>query len=262
MQRIVEAFGDDRIAYESMGANLGAAGGAAAGAARLLEAGYDWIHFVDDDNPPRTPTTLERLCQLIDRYPEPDGVGAVAGTGSRWDWRRGRHDRIPDAELLGDVDIDTTGGGQQFIVRREAMAAVGPPEADLFFGFYDPLYCLRIRTAGYRIVIPGEMALESRARAGRLDFERKPAFRPRDPEHAIWRRYYVTRNYIHEMRRTFDRPALARREAFKALARSTTAWFRGPRYGARFTTLELRGILDGYRDRLGRTVEPVAKPGR
>jgi hypothetical protein len=61
------------------------------------------------------------------------------------------------------------------------------------------------------------------------------------------------------MRRTFARPDLARREAARALARSLTAWGRGPGYGLRFGALQLRGVVDGYRGRLGRTVPPQPK---
>ena len=67
---------------------------------------------------------------------------------------------------------------------------------------------------------------------------------PQDPYHAVWRRYYVSRNYIYRMRETFDRRDLARREAMKAVGRSITSWARGPRYGARYSRLQLRGVVD------------------
>jgi hypothetical protein len=70
----------------------------------------------------------------------------------------------------------------------------------------------------------------------------------------------VTRNYIYRMTRTFGRRDLARREAVKAVGRSAASWLNGPRYGARYTSLQFRGVVDGYRGRLGRTVEPQAKP--
>jgi hypothetical protein len=62
------------------------------------------------------------------------------------------------------------------------------------------------------------------------------------------------------MRRTFGEPRLARRMAAKSVAQSLLAFGRGPRYGSRYTAMQLRGIVDGYRGRLGRTVSPVAKP--
>jgi hypothetical protein len=61
------------------------------------------------------------------------------------------------------------------------------------------------------------------------------------------------------MKHTFHRPDLARREAFKALGRSLFAWIKGPKYGLEFSLLQARGVWDGYRGRLGRTVMPKPK---
>ncbi len=257
--RVVDELEHPRVTYVSTGENLGSAGGVAFGFEWLTDRGFDWMHSVDDDDPPRTDDTVERLQALISRNLD-DRLGAVAASGSRWNWKIGQFDRIPDDELSGDIRIDTIGGNGHLTVRREVVQEIGPPAKEFFFGFYDPLYCLRIGQAGYRLMVDGDLLREYRTHAGRLDLRRETVWRPRDPYHAVWRRYYVTRNYIYRMNRTFDRPDLARREARKALARAASSWMRGPRYGARFTTLQLRGVLDGYRGRLGRTVEPQPKP--
>ncbi len=256
---VVRAAGDRRVTYESTGVNLGSAGGVAYGLRRLFDQGFDWLYCVDDDTPPLTTDTLERLRQLIARH-SGEKLGAVASAGSWWDWNRGEHTRIPDEELVGDVSVDTIGGGSQLIVWRGVVEDIGTPLADLFFGFWDPLYCLRMQQAGYVLMVPGELHLEYRRLADRLQLEPRRALRPIDPVHAVWRRYYVSRNYIYRMRETFHRPDLARREAGKALARSVLSWSNGPRYGYRYSSLQVRGVIDGYRGRLGRTVLPVAKP--
>ena len=258
---VVRSIGSDRLRYERTGENLGSAGGVAYGMTRLAAEGFDWIHSIDDDDPPRTPDTVERLQQLIER--NDDGLlGAVAATGSRWNWSTGEYQRIPDEELHGDLVIDTIGGNSHLTVRREVIERIGPPERAFFFGFYDPLYCLRIAQAGYQLMADGDLMREYRAAVNHIGWNRERAWLPREPYHAIWRRYYVTRNYIFRMSRTFDRPDLARREARKALLRSAAAWGHGPRYGWRYGNLQLRGVLDGYRGRLGRTVDPVTKPSK
>jgi GT2 family glycosyltransferase len=258
-RRLVEECGDPRESYEDPGDNLGSSGWVAYGLRHLHAAGYDWIHSIDDDNPPRTPDTIERLQALIARNDVPT-LGAVAAFGSCWDWRTGQYRRLPDAALAGDLQVDTVGGNSHLTVRRELIDAIGTPEPEFFFGFYDPLYCLRMAREGFHVMVDGDLMREYRGLAGRLDLDRTRARVPRDPYHALWRRYYVTRNYIFRMRRTFDRPDLARRETMRALSRSALSWRRGARYGARFTTLQLRGVVDGYRDRLGRRVEPQPKP--
>ena len=253
---VVDAYDD--VEYVDPGENLGSAGGCAFGIEYLHARGCDWMHSVDDDNAPKTADTIERMLDLAERHPR--GLGAIAATGAYWDWRRGEVKRVPDDELHGDLEIDIIGGSNQLTVHRSVVDAIGPPEKRFFFGFYDPLYSLRIKQAGFRIWVDGDLMREYRQRTDRLGISYGPSLRPRDPMHALWRRYYVSRNYIYRMRVTFDRPDLARREAAKGLARSAMAWTRGPAYGWRYTSLQVRGIADGYRGRLGRRVEPVRKP--
>lgn len=246
--------------YHSPGENLGSAGGVAEGFEVLGDNGLDWITSVDDDDPPKTSDTFERLMELAARA-HPQGAGILGTNGSYFSWRTGEHVRIPDGDLVGDVDIDIVGGNAFLTVSTQVLTDLGPPNREFFFGHYDPLYCLGVKKAGYRVVVSGELMHEYRRLAGRLEFEaQRRSLRPTDPYHALWRRYYVTRNYIHAMRGDLDRPDLARRQAAKALFHSVTSWARGPRYGWRFTRMQTRGIVDGYRSRLGRTVAPVRKP--
>lgn len=258
-REVVAEFSDDRLVYEHTGENLGSAGGVAYGMDALFARGFAWMHSIDDDNPPRTVDTIERLQALIRRN-EDAKLGAVAAFGSGWNWKTGEYRRIPNEALSGDLVVDTVGGNSHLTVRREVIETIGTPERRFFFGFYDPLYCLRIAQAGYHIMVDGELMREYRTLAGRIDLVPRKSLVPLDPYHATWRRYYVTRNYIFRMTRTFDRPDLARREAGKALLRSAASWARGPRYGARYSGHQLRGIVDGYRGRLGRTVLPQSKP--
>jgi GT2 family glycosyltransferase len=254
---VAEEFGHE-VEYVHTGDNLGSAGGAACGMELLFDRGYEWIHSVDDDNPTMTDDTLERLRSLITRNDD-DSLAAVAVGGTRWDWSKGRSVRIPNAELTGDLAVDSIGGNQHMTTRRQVIAAHGTPRKEFFFGFWDALYSLRLRRAGYRLMIDGTLLHEYRTRQNRLDHQLSRSARPRDPYGSIWRRYYVTRNYIYEMRNALDRPDLARRQAVLALGRAITSWTRGARYGARYSNLQLRGVVDGYRGRLGRTVPPRAK---
>ncbi|MGH9247620.1 MAG: glycosyltransferase family 2 protein, partial [Acidimicrobiales bacterium] len=58
---VVEEMAGGRIEYVSTGDNLGSAGGVAFGMDWLHARGFDWIHSIDDDDPPRTSDTIERL---------------------------------------------------------------------------------------------------------------------------------------------------------------------------------------------------------
>lgn len=257
----VGAFGDDRVQYHPMPENAGPAGAAALGLAHLRDGGFDWILWQDDDDPPRTPDTLERLVDLIEADGDPD-LGAVAAVGARWDWLRGETRRLRDEELEGSREVDVAGGGQALLIRASVITDELLPDPRLFFGLEEFEFCLRLRAAGYRILVDGGLLCEYRQLAGRLGYRLRRRAGRWVPEAALWRRYYTTRNYVHMMLRTFGRSGLAWRETGKALARCAASWGRGPGYGWRFTRAQLAGVRDGFAGRLGRTVEPGGYPGR
>lgn len=255
---VAEGLAHRGVLYHPMGENAGPAGAAAWALARAMEDGLDWVLWGDDDDPPASPSLVERLVSLV-----PDGeggeareaVGAVAASGVRWDWRRGRPVRLPDADLRGAVEIDAVAGRDHPILHREAVAAAGLPDARLFWGYEDYEYCLRIRRAGFRILGDGDLMRERRQCHGRLGYRPHRSPVPREPHRALPRYYYSSRNYIYLMRRTFGRPPLARREAARLLVKALASWLRGPRFGATCTRMYLRAIWDGYRERMGRTVD-------
>jgi glycosyltransferase involved in cell wall biosynthesis len=246
------------IEYLDPGDNLGPAGAAALGLEWALERGFDWIYWCDDDDPPKTPDTFARLRALASAGGGPGErpVAGVAAVGARWDWRHGRLVRPADDELSGPLEVDAIGGNSQLLLSAPAVREIGLPDPALFYGWEEIEYCLRLRRAGFRLLVEGDLMHRYRALAGRLGAAEAPRLTPRD---GLWRDYYAVRNYVYLMRRRFDRPDLARREAVRALARSVRALGRGPGYALATARHQLGGAADGYRARLGRTVEPRAK---
>jgi GT2 family glycosyltransferase len=256
-QSVVAAFSPALITYHAMSENVGPAGAAAYALDQLSRQGYEWIYWGDDDDPPSSSDTFERLLEVASSTGE--DTGAVGAVGAMWDWAKGEIRRVPDESLTGIISVDLIAGNQQLILRREMVANVGLPDSRLFFGLEETEYCLRIRTAGYRLLVNGDMMREYRAKAGHLNWSPPRARLPRHSYDSIWRQYYSTRNHIFAMTRTFQRPQLARRELRKAVARTCCSWGRGPRYGLAFTKLQLRAIVDGYLGHMGRTVIPAPK---
>jgi GT2 family glycosyltransferase len=255
---VVEKFAAANVHYVTMGDNLGPAGAAAFALRRLVDEGYEWIGWGDDDTPPQAPDVFERLLALPNQVNDRQ-VGGMGAVGARFNWGTGQLQRLPNNALNGIVDVDSIGSGHQLITHRTVIERVGLPNPNLFFGFYDPEYCLRVRRAGFRLLIDGDLMRIYREKAGRIEYKARQSILPRNTYNNMWRRYYVTRNYIHMMRNTFDRPDLAQREALRAIGRCVMAWGRGPHYGAVFCRNQLRGIWDGYRGHLGRTILPIAK---
>lgn len=256
-RQLVLAFGDPRVRYEAPGRNLGSAGGTEYGVVRLMERGHDLILCGDDDDPPRTHDTIERLVRILERSGA--DVGGAGALGARWNWETGALVRFGDEELHGPLEADFVGGNHSLLLRREVVEIVGPPNGRLFFGYPDLEYCLRVRKAGFRLLVDAELMRNLRSIAGHLGYRPGRSILPRRSYSAMWRNYYTTRNYIHMMRSTFGRADLSRREAARAIIRSLASWARGPAYGARFSWLQVRGIFDGYRGKLGATVSPRAK---
>jgi glycosyltransferase involved in cell wall biosynthesis len=259
--KVTHEVGSGRIGYRRTGQNLGPAGGVAYGMRWLTELGFDWILVTDDDDPLSRDDILEGLRLIIRRRAVDRRLGAVAVTGFRWDWRRGRPTHVFDDELHGDVRVDIAPANQFPIIRREVIEAVGPFHEDLFFGRDDDTFFLRMGKAGWYLLADGEAWAHVR-RQKALRGERRPGRVRRHLQlHGApsWRGYYDTRNYITEMRRVFGRPDLARREVGRAMARSARSWLGGPRHGTEVTRLQTRAVFDAYRGRLGRTVEPVPK---
>jgi glycosyltransferase involved in cell wall biosynthesis len=253
---VVRAFDGNRVAYHSMGCNAGPAGAGAFALPLLADQGFDWIICGDDDDPPRLPDSLERLMRLARTAGA--NVGAVGATGTPWDWKRGVRATRFNLPRQGPMDVDVVGGSQLPTISRSAVLRVGGHNGRLFFGQEEFEYCLRIRKAGFRIVVDAELFRES-LRAPSPGGPKRLAPGVHRPVTEIWRQYYGTRNYIHFMRREFGRSDLAWRETLKALARCARSYLNGPRYGLTYTSLQARGIIDGYRDRLGLTVVPGQK---
>lgn len=242
--------------YHPMGANTGPAGAAAHGLEWGLEEGFDWVLWLDDDDPPDQADRFERLVGLAGDAGSAGGgedIGVVAASGVRWDWQRGRPTRVPDEALGGPTEIDAVAGKDHPMFRRRAIQRAGLADSRLFWGYEDYEYCLRVRRAGFRILCDGDLMRERRQRAGRMGYQPSRSALPREARAALPRSYYTARNYIYLMRVTFERPDLARREAARLLVKSLASWLRGPGFGLACTRTYLRALWDGYRGSLGAT---------
>lgn len=247
-----------RITYVASGANLGPAGGIALGMRYVLShaADRDWLLALDDDNPPRRPDMLAELERFGTRLREQEPtVGAVGASGSRFEAERARGVRVPDDELAGAVRSDWIGGNNLPLYSVHAIRAVGVFDDQLFFGFDDLEYGLRLRAAGFGIYVHGGLWHRGRDLAGRLGIEAAPARALGEP---TWRRYYSLRNLIYILRKQGHNGGAARLAA-RGLGKPVYNLPRHPALAAQHLALNSRAILDAYRGRMGLTVSPVPK---
>lgn len=236
--------------------NLGPAGGIAAGMHMVLELAddEDWILFLDDDNPPPSATVLDEVFRFGQEMLAADPSTAAVGlTGARVDWRRGSVYRAVGAELFTPVPVDFIGGSRLLMYRVAAIRDVGVYLDSLFFGWGDLEYGLRLKRAGYSLYTHGPLWLqlmerfrELRSMTGYAD----TALRRRG-----WRWYYGLRNliYIFRLQR---RRWTALRVTIQTGLTSPLGYLLTSRMSARDVALSWRACRDGWRGRLGRTVEP------
>ena len=164
---------------------------------------------------------------------------------------KGRLVRVPDAELVGSVDVDVVGGGQFPIYRVGAVREVGVFDEQLFFGFDDLEYGLRLRRAGFDVLADGDVwrpRRENRATpyVGKTLTLGEPG----------WRRYYSVRNLIYILRRHHRTYAAARLTLVLGLLKPLANVVASPRLSMRHLRLNTAAAWDAWTGRMGRRVEP------
>jgi GT2 family glycosyltransferase len=256
-ERRVAALGDQRISHHRVGANIGPAGAAAIGLEKLTAEGFEWIYWCDDDDPPRFEHALGNL---LGHAAAARGIGVVGAVGQFFDKRRALVRRTPDLELSteGLLDVDVVAGGMCMIVNAAVVRKGVLADPGLFMGFEEYDYCLRVKKAGFRVVVSRELFRAYRGASGRFGRAARPPHIVAPPT-ALWRRYYSTRNLIYILAWKERSVVGAMHVSARALGKAAEGFARGREYGCLNSRMEIRGLVDGWLGRMGRRVDPVAK---
>lgn len=240
------------VSYVPMPDNLGPAGAIHAGVAAVLAhaADDDWIVLFDDDDPPERRDCLEQLGVLLVelRSTEPScaGVGLWGATLSSWSGRvRAEPSRVP-------APVTYVPGGSMPHYLVGAVRAVGAPEPDLFFGFDDLDFGLRLRDGGFSLFSSG---LAREHGVGHMVDGRRASARSAPP---TWRRYYSLRNLIVVLRDHGELRGALVMSVVAGVVKPVLNLVRNPRVAAANLSMNARALLDGWRGRLGRTISPSA----
>ena len=243
------------VEHLEMDQNVGFTGGVAAGMRRALEIAddQDYIVVLDDDDPVPFLTIFSELESFAgDMLREDPTTAGVAITGGRFDWKRGRIQRVPDRELHGPVPVDHLAGNQVPFYRVGAVRSAGTFHAPLFFGLSELEFGLRLTRAGYAFYAHGDIWRRRREELGRLGIEGGPSWRLAPMN---WRRYYVLRNSVYMLRR-FGRTDTALRVAAVNVGKPLVNLPLEPRLASRHLATNLKACRDGWVGRMGRQVEP------
>jgi GT2 family glycosyltransferase len=229
------------VAYHRMGYNAGPAGGDKVALEILAKEGYEWIFWGDDNDPPPTADTFEKLVNLAESY---NGkCGQVGMVGSRFNKWTGLLGRFTNEELRNNayIEVDTIGGGQCKIVSGKCILNGILPEEKLFFGFEDLDFDLSQKEAGYRILVHSDLFLGCRERWNRMAVS-NTVVRKKD-ERVLWRDYYSIRNALFIMKK--HRHYLA---FLSILAVSFGKSLLSYKHGLRYGTLVTRNTCKAVRD--------------
>ena len=252
----IHQMADDRILYHAVGYNSGPAGGAYLGLKLLFERGFDWVLWVDDDDPPKLNNLFEDLFQIIIAN-DNQSLGMVGAVGELFNRDNAKLIRLKDSELNGYIEVDSISGNMFPLVNKKVFTSGVFPTASLFFGFEELDFCLSIKRADLRILISGELHFKHRALAGRLNLK-KSVYQKKSID-GLWRDYYSVRNLLfimlHKEKNIFGSISVIIRNILKSLF----VFKFGFGYGFKTFIMIWKGIIDGILGRLGMRVLPLNK---
>jgi GT2 family glycosyltransferase len=185
--------------------NLGPAAGFKTGIEQAFaDPGTQWAYLCEDDVG-LLPLPLPRVAGLLERIEghrrtDPN-VGAVVAYGRIIQRRTGNAVNsvpAPGPQDLSPVDVAAWGAT---LLSRGVVSAGVLPDPEWFFGFEDFDYFLRIRDAGFSVLVDSVAAravAEHETTQGREHLHQGE--RPSDSDES-WRAYYTTRNFFTLARR-------------------------------------------------------------
>lgn len=220
------------------GDNVGFGAGLAIGMRVCRRNDPDFYWLLDDDSPV-LPGSLDAALNVLREHPS---IGVLGNRGGHIRLGLIRHVGRARARSPFDVDFCLVDGA---LVSRDVVQVIGYPREDFFMMLEDIEYTDRARRAGHRVVICD--AVQSQPM--HLGSQPTPTGLPRPR----WRLYYQSRNHL--------RMVLDRRDAvgvLGCLVRVTAIAVAGWRAGDRGTAARVvaRGMKDGWRGQMGRTLEP------
>jgi GT2 family glycosyltransferase len=252
----INVLNDTRVSHYSIGYNAGPAGGAYWGMKLLFEKGYDWVLWVDDDDPPRFDNLIEDLFDIV-HHNDNKYLGMIGAVGERFNRNRGKLVRLKDEQLKGFLEVDTISGNMFPLVSKRTFDIGVLPTKNLFFGFEDLDFGLSIKRAGLKIITSGDLHLKHRKLAGRLNLKKNTNFKR--SINSIWREYYSVRSLIYIL--LYKEKSLL--GTISCISRNLVKCFvvftYGLSYGKKSSLMILLGLFDGIFKRMGVRMTPVPK---
>ena len=191
---VISKFPNHLISYHAVGYNSGPAGAANAGLGVLIKEGYEWIGWMDDDDPPVFENTFEILLQTAVAN---ENCGCVGTVGQYFNKKNGLMVRVADSKLegSGSLVVDNIAGGMCKIVNASVCTKANVfPDTSLFYGFEELDFDIRLQRAGYVLLTDKELYKQHRVYYNRVGLQYVRGLKK--DMNRLWRDYYSTRNSL------------------------------------------------------------------
>ena len=231
-----------KIHYQRLTDNRGGAGGFAHGVAGAYGHGYDWLWLMDDDGLPAS-DALEKLlvkrqkrtvlCSVVIEKDNPERLCFGLRIGHHAYYQRRQLKQFADHRQV--LDINSGNFFNSVLIPAEIIAAVGVPDQELFIWGDELDYFYRVLRHGFRVVT----VLDS--------IHRHPAL---SVNFCAWKQYYMVRNIVVLLKR--HRQARYMIVPLRSLLKILLSYA----LCGKNTLLILRALIDGLRNRLGKTIDP------
>ncbi len=211
------------------------------------DRGCAWTLALDQDTP-ADEAFIRRMLLALEGYDDPASLAVLAPLyfddsqcDLRFDGRRhkyGSYSYASSAPLSGNF------------LNHAIFRQVGGFRDDFFIDWVDHEYCLRCRAKGFDVVITHDAVLTHRIGSPRA--RGFAGYRRVTSNYPPLRKYYNARNRVRTIlayRRLF--PGLGRRETRRFLNMIKKTFLVEP-HRARGLAMILRGVIDGFRGRMGR----------
>jgi GT2 family glycosyltransferase len=246
---------DSKLQYYKVGYNSGPAGGAKIGMTLLFEQGYEWVVWVDDDDPPKFYDVIDSLISILPKI-DINTIGIIGAVGTRYNLRNGLTIRLPDYDLIGLLEVDCVSGCMFPMLHRNLYNRNIFPNPDLFFGFEELDFCLAVKRANLKIIVPAEEIYRHRLLHNRLNLVK--VYKAKSKE-SLWREYYSTRNIIHILLRKEKAYRAVLNISLRTIAKMVYGFKFGYEYGRLNFYFLFKGLYDGFRNKMGMTIIPIPK---
>lgn len=248
-----------RVLLIQPGTNIGPSGGTAVAMTAILSEARDcdWITRVDDDRTHWPTDLFERVLNAATQASQHHNrVGAIGAAGARFSYRRARlvaPDLRATTSAVTPVDYVATGHLPAYSV--SAVRSVGVFRAELFFGYTEVEYGLRLRSAGWLVLLSRDLRIAAglAEHAPRRSRVRATA--------ADWRRYYALRNLLVVLCERGHCLVAVRVAAVRGILKPLLSLVNRPRMALAALQSNSDAILDALMKRLGPRAKYMPGPG-